>query len=160
MTPAIIIATKAKIAFRLMQYEHDTTAPAYGLEAVEKLSLDPARVFKTLIFEMPQERFAVAALPVTHELDLKACARIIGVKKAWMADPAEAMRISGYPIGGISPLGHKRQLPLLIDASAQSFHTVFVSAGRRGLEIELAADDLARLTAARFTDLKRPHRGV
>ena len=77
-----------------------------------------------------------------------------------MADPAEAMRISGYPIGGISPLGHKRQLPLLIDASAQSFNTVFVSAGRRGLEIELAADDLARLTAARFTDLKKPHRGV
>ena len=82
MTPAIIVATNAKIAFRLKQYEHDTTAPAYGLEAVEKLSLDPARVFKTLIFEMPQAGFAVAALPVTHELDLKACARILGAKKA------------------------------------------------------------------------------
>jgi len=160
MTPAIIVATNAKIAFRLKQYEHDTTAPAYGLEAVEKLSLDPARVFKTLIFEMPQAGFAVAALPVTHELDLKACARILGAKKAWMAKPAEAERISGYPIGGISPLGHKRQLSLLIDASAQSFDSIFVSAGRRGLEIELAAHDLARLTAARFTDLKKSHHGV
>ena len=160
MTPAIIVATNAKIAFRLKQYEHDTTAPAYGLEAVEKLSLDPARVFKTLIFEMPQAGFAVAALPVTHELDLKACARILGAKKAWMAKPAEAERISGYSIGGISPLGHKRQLSLLIDASAQSFDSIFVSAGRRGLEIELAAHDLARLTAARFTDLKKPHHGV
>jgi len=160
MTPAIIVATNAKIAFRLKQYEHDTTAPAYGLEAVEKLSLDPARVFKTLIFEMPQAGFAVAALPVTHELDLKVCARILGAKKAWMAKPAEAERISGYPIGGISPLGHKRQLSLLIDASAQSFDSIFVSAGRRGLEIELAAHDLARLTAARFTDLKKSHHGV
>jgi len=160
MTPAIIVATNANIAFRLKQYEHDTTVPAYGLEAVVKLSLDPARVFKTLIFEMPQEEFAVAALPVTHELDLKACARIIGAKKAWMAKPSEAERMSGYPIGGISPLGHKRPLPLLIDASAQSCDTIFVSAGRRGLEIELAAHDLARLTAARFTDLKKTHHGV
>ncbi len=81
MTPAIIVATNAKIAFRLKQYEHNTTAPAYGLEVVEKLSLDPARVFKTLIFEMPQAGFAVATLPITHELDLKACARILGAKK-------------------------------------------------------------------------------
>lgn len=160
MTPAIIAATNAKIAFRLKQHEHDTTAPAYGLEVVEKLSLDPARVFKTLIFEMPQAGFAVATVPITHELDLKVCARILGAKKAWMAKPAEAERISGYPIGGISPLGHKRQLSLLIDASAQSFDSIFVSAGRRGLEIELAAHDLARLTAARFTDLKKSHHGV
>ena len=159
MTPAIIVATNAKIPSRLKQYEHDTTASACGLERVEKLSLDPGRVFKALIFEMPQKGFAVAALPVTQQLDLKVCARLIG-EEARRADSADAERISGHPIGGISPLQHRHQLSLLIDVSAPFFDSIFVSAERWSLERELAAHDRARLTSARFTTLKKTHHGA
>lgn len=154
MTPAISIVTAANIPFRLMQYEHNPDTPNFGLEAVEKLSLSPERVFKTLIFKNNRGQLHVATLPVTHQLNLKSCAALTDSKKAWIADSVEAARVTGYVIGGISPLGHKRELPLIIDQTANEFDSIYVSAGRRGLEIELAADDLACLANARFADIR------
>ena len=121
--------------------------PQYGLDAAAALGLDPARVFKTLIASV-DGRLAVAVVPVAHELDLKALAAALGGRKAALADPAEAERATGYVVGGISPLGARRRLPAVLDASAGGFGTIFVSGGRRGLQLELAPADLARLTGA------------
>ena len=153
MTPAVTVAKKAGIAFQTHEYRHDPAHASYGLEAAEKLGLDPARVFKTLVADVEGKGMVVAVLPVAHKLDLKALATAAGGKRAAMADKAQVMRSSGYVLGGVSPLGQKKKLPTYIDCSAQSLETVFVSAGRRGLEIELAPADLLMLTDARFADL-------
>ncbi|MET8848186.1 Cys-tRNA(Pro) deacylase [Amycolatopsis sp. NPDC004625] len=146
-TPATALLAKQKVAHHLHAYDHDPRAESYGLEAVEALGLDRARVFKTLVAEV-DGRLVVGVVPVTGHLDLKALAAAAGGKKAKMADPAAAQRATGYVLGGISPLGHRSRLPVVIDASASTFETVFCSAGRRGLEVEVAPGDLIRLTGA------------
>ncbi|MFJ8915612.1 Cys-tRNA(Pro) deacylase [Amycolatopsis sp. NPDC102389] len=146
-TPATALLVKQKVAHVLHAYDHDPRAESYGLEAVEALGLDPARVFKTLVAEV-DGKLTVGVVPVIGQLDLKALAAAAGGKKAKMADPAAAQRATGYVLGGISPLGHRSRLPVVIDSSAEQFETVHCSAGRRGLEVELAPGDLARLTGA------------
>ena len=136
-------------------YSHDPKAASYGLEAVEKLDLEPARVFKTLLAASEKGELLVAVVPVAGSLDLKALAQAAGAKKADMADPAAAQRATGYLLGGISPLGQKKRLRTFIDASAQQYPSIFVSAGRRGLEVELAAEVLAQLTQAGFATIGR-----
>lgn len=153
MTPAILQAQKAKIDFKIHQYAHDPNVSTYGLEAAQTLQQDPQRVFKTLIAEAQGIGLVVAVLPVAYQLNLKALARAVGAKKAQMA-PIEAAQVAtGYLVGGISPLGQKKPLPTLIDQSAQAWASIFISGGRRGVEIEVRAQDLAHLTRARFTAL-------
>ncbi|HEY3709957.1 MAG TPA: Cys-tRNA(Pro) deacylase [Amycolatopsis sp.] len=146
-TPATALLTKQKVAHVLHAYDHDPRADSYGLEAVEALGLEPARVFKTLVAEV-DGKLVVGVVPVTGQLDLKALAMAAGGKKAKMADPAAAQRATGYVLGGISPLGHRTRLPVVIDATAPAFPTMYCSAGRRGLEVELDPADLVRLTNA------------
>jgi Cys-tRNA(Pro)/Cys-tRNA(Cys) deacylase len=129
-TQAIAAAEGAGIRFELHEYEHDPKADSYGLEAAERLSLEPARVFKTLVVER-DGALAVAVVPVAAQLDLKA----LGGKRTAMADRADAERATGYVLGGISPLGQRKRLPTTVDSSALAFDTVYVSAGRRGLEL-------------------------
>lgn len=146
-TPATALLAKQKVSHVLHAYDHDPRHESYGLEAVEALGLDPERVFKTLVAEV-DGKLTVGVVPVTGQLDLKALAAAAGGKKAKMAGPAAAQRATGYVLGGISPLGHRSRLPVVIDASAEKFETVHCSAGRRGLEVELAPADLVRLTQA------------
>ena len=155
MTPAIDLLKKVRADHAVHSYSHDPKAPSYGLEAAEKLGLEPARVFKTLLAASEKGELLVAVVPVAGSLDLKALAAAAGVKKADMADPAAAQRATGYLLGGISPLGQKKRLRTFIDESAQGFATVFVSAGRRELEVELAAAVLAEHTQARFAAIGR-----
>jgi len=146
-TPAVATAERAGITFELHAYEHDPAAESFGLEAAEKLGLDPARVFKTLVASV-DGALVVACVPVRAELDLKALG-----KRTRMADRTQAERATGYVSGGISPLGQRKRLPTHLDASALDHPTIFVSAGRRGLEIELDPADLVRLTGARVSPL-------
>ena len=141
-TPAIATVQQAGIHFELHEYEHDSAADSYGLEAAEKLGIDPARVFKTLVLTV-DGALAVACVPVSAQLDLKA----IG-KRTLMADKTHAERATGYVSGGISPLGQRRRLPTHLDASALEHKTILVSAGRRGLQVELDPRELVRLTDA------------
>ncbi|MET7638900.1 Cys-tRNA(Pro) deacylase [Streptomyces sp. NPDC005438] len=153
-TPATLAASAAGVAFTTHAYQHDPSAESYGQEAAEALGVSADRVFKTLVAEV-DGRLTVAVVPVSASLDLKALASAVGGKRATMADPAAAERSSGYVRGGISPLGQRRSLPTVVDASALDHDTVCVSAGRRGLEIELAPRDLADLTGARFAPVAR-----
>jgi Cys-tRNA(Pro)/Cys-tRNA(Cys) deacylase len=156
MTPAVNAARKAGIAFTLHEYRHDPRAESYGLEAAEVLGLDADRVFKTLVAAPEGRGLWVAVVPVRGLLDLKALAAAAGAKRAVMAEPKAAERATGYVVGGISPLGQRQRLPTVLDASALGFPTIYVSAGRRGLEIELAPGDLARLCAATVAAIARP----
>jgi Cys-tRNA(Pro)/Cys-tRNA(Cys) deacylase len=142
-TPAIAAAEKAGIAFRLHPYEHDPSAASYGLEAAEKLDVDEARVFKTLVVTVTGT-LTVAVVPVAAQVDLRALG-----KRAALAEAKDAERATGYVLGGISPLGQRRPLPTILDESALAFDSIYVSAGRRGLELELAPRDLVALTGAR-----------
>lgn len=151
-TPATAAAARAKIEHRIHEYHHDPAAPSFGLEAAEQLGVDPATVFKTLVADV-DGRLAVAVVPVAARLDLKALAAAAGGRRAAMAEAADAERATGYVVGGISPLGHRRSLPVFLDESMRKLPTVLVSAGRRGLELELAPDDLARLAGGTFADL-------
>lgn len=155
MTPAINCAKKAGITFNVHEYQHDPAAESYGEEAAEALGLDPSLVFKTLLVSLTGHKstLAVAVLPVTHMLSLKAIAKALGAKKAEMADPKLAERTTGYIVGGISPIGQKKALPTVIDSSAEALTALNVSAGRRGLEIELAPEDLAKFTRAVFAPI-------
>jgi Cys-tRNA(Pro)/Cys-tRNA(Cys) deacylase len=153
-TPATVALTKAGIAFTLRPYDHDPAAEAFGTEAAEELDVEAARVFKTL-FVSADGRLAVGIVPVSGWLDLKALAAVLGAKKASMADPADAERASGYVIGGISPIGQRRAHPTVLDDSALAFPTVLVSGGRRGLDLELAPEDLVRATGAKTATIRR-----
>ncbi|MDO6459796.1 Cys-tRNA(Pro) deacylase [Granulosicoccaceae sp. 1_MG-2023] len=148
MTPAINLARKKKIPHTVHEYTHEPGAGAYGTEAARKLGIDPARVFKTLVVMLDNGKLAVALVPVAERLSLKAAAKALGARKASMAEPAHAERATGYVTGGISPLGQKKRLAMTIDDSAAQYETIFVSAGRRGLEIELSPKDLQSLTGA------------
>jgi Cys-tRNA(Pro)/Cys-tRNA(Cys) deacylase len=153
-TPATTALTRAGVAFEVHPYEHDPAAASYGLEAAAALSVPPAQVFKTLLV-VGERGLAVGVVPVDRQLDLKAVAAAMGLKKVAMAQPSDAERSTGYVVGGISPVGQKRLLPTVIDASAQSFDRVYVSGGRRGLDISLAPADLADAIGARFAEIAR-----
>ncbi|MDM3884929.1 Cys-tRNA(Pro) deacylase [Pseudomonas sp. BCRC 81390] len=155
MTPALDLLKKHRAEHRVHSYEHDPKSASYGLEAAEKLGLDPQQVFKTLLASSEKGELLVAVVPVVGTLDLKALAHAAGVKKCEMADPAVAQRATGYLVGGISPLGQKKRLRTFIDDSAQQFATIHVSAGRRGLEVELAAAVLAEHTQGKFAAIGR-----
>ncbi|KAA2260967.1 Cys-tRNA(Pro) deacylase [Solihabitans fulvus] len=146
-TPATALLTKQRVAHALHSYEHDPRHESYGLEAAEALGIAPERVFKTLVAEVDGQ-LAVGVVPVTGQLDLKALAAALRGKKAKMAEITAAERATGYVAGGISPLGQRKRLPLVVDVSAQDHETVYCSAGRRGLEVELAPAELVRLTGA------------
>ncbi|WP_286237226.1 Cys-tRNA(Pro) deacylase [Neptuniibacter halophilus] len=157
MTPAINMAKKAKVAFTVHEYEHDPSAESYGEEAADALGLDPAQVFKTLLVAQngDNKKLAVGVVPVSGQLDLKAMASALKVKKVSMANPQDAERATGYVVGGISPLGQKKRLPLVLDSSAGNFPSICMSAGRRGLEIEMSAADLLRLTQGTLAPIGR-----
>ena len=155
MTPAVKQLEKAGVAFTLADYEHDPRTPAYGEEAARALGLSPDEVFKTLLVKLDDGRLAVAIVPVSGQLDLKALARAAGARRAAMAELEEAQRATGYVVGGISPLGQKRRLATFLDESAERLPQIHVSGGRRGLEIRLAPADLMRLTGARLAPLAR-----
>jgi len=146
-TPATALLAKAKVPYTLHPYDHDPRAEAFGEEAVAALGVAPERIFKTLIASV-EGKLVCGVVPVAGRLDLKALAAAVGGKKAEMADPAAAARATGYVVGGISPLGQRSRLPLVIDSSVAGFETVFVSAGKRGLQVELAPEDLVRAAAA------------
>ena len=154
MTPAIDLARKAGITHQVNEYGHDPKSDSYGTEAAEKLGLDPERVFKTLVVETDAGELVVAIVPVSTTVNLKRVAKAVKAKKAAMAYRQKVQRTTGYVLGGVSPLGQKKALTTVIDDSALAFDTIHVSAGRRGLEIELAATDLATLTGASFAPIR------
>jgi Cys-tRNA(Pro)/Cys-tRNA(Cys) deacylase len=146
-TPATALLTKQKVAFALHAYEVDAHQPAYGEAVAAALGVDPAQVFKTLVATV-DGRLAVGVVPVAATLDLKAFAAALGGKRGAMAEPAAAERATGYVTGGISPFGQRSRLPIAVDASAADLPAMYVSAGRRGLQVSVAPDDLVRLTGA------------
>lgn len=153
MTPAIKSLQKAKLSFKTHEYTHDPAAESYGLEAAEKMGVDAARVFKTLVVMLDAKDYAVGVIPVSDMLSMKQIAKAAGAKKAAMADKSDVERITGYVLGGVSPLGQKKRLKTFIDSSAQELPTLFFSAGRRGLEIEMSPLDLKAQTQGQFADL-------
>lgn len=150
-TPATALLARGKVPHALHPYE-PTGSGAYGPDAAEALGVDPRRLFKTLVVAL-DGRLAVGVVPVAGSLDLKAIAAALGGKKAAMAEPAAAERATGYRTGGISPLGHRSRLAVVVDSSAAEWETVYVSAGRRGLQVSLAPADLVRLTGATVADI-------
>jgi Cys-tRNA(Pro)/Cys-tRNA(Cys) deacylase len=155
MTPAIKLAQKHKINHSLHEYEHDANCESYGKEAAEKLGLDENRVFKTLVVSIGDNQLAVAVIPVPAMLSMKHIARTLGAKKAVMADKDDVQRSTGYVLGGVSPLGQKKRLKTVIDLSARNFSTIYVSAGRRGLDLELNPEDLRKLLNGVFADIQQ-----
>lgn len=152
-TPAIQKLRQAGVPYTLHAYQHDPQAPSYGLEAAASLAVPAERVFKTLVTRLDGTTLAVAVVPVAARLNLKALAAAAAVRRAELATPADAERATGYVVGGISPLGQRRALPTFVDSSALGHETIFVSAGRRGLDIELAPGDLLGLTGGRAATL-------
>lgn len=159
MTPAIKLAKQRNLDYQLHEYTHDSNAASFGLEAAEKLAISAERVFKTLVVMAEAGALAVAILPVDKTLNFKKMAKALSThnmltcKKVQMADPNQVERSTGYVLGGVSPLGQKKRLPTLIHVSAQAQVTIYVSGGRRGLEIELPPEQLATTHAARFADI-------
>lgn len=154
-TPVAVVLDAAQVSYRLHTYEHDPANTNYGAEAAAALGIDPLQMFKTLVVDIGTSRpeLAVAVVPVAGQLGLKQFASALGAKRAALADPALVARSTGYVLGGVSPLGQKVALPTLIDETAQLWETIFVSGGRRGVDVELSPDDLARLTKAAFADI-------
>jgi Cys-tRNA(Pro)/Cys-tRNA(Cys) deacylase len=148
MTPAVNFLKKRKIDYVLHRYQHDPDHPSYGLEAAEKLNLDPNRIFKTLVVQIDRGELVVAAVPVDRQLNLKALGRVLKVKKLAMADAKAVESTTGYVLGGVSPLAQRKRLRTVVDESAAGWPTILVSGGRRGLEIELAPADLIALCGA------------
>ncbi|MDQ5972827.1 MAG: Cys-tRNA(Pro)/Cys-tRNA(Cys) deacylase [Actinomycetota bacterium] len=156
-TPATLALTRAGIPFTTHAYDHDPRSSSYGLEAAAALGLDPAAVFKTLVAEVDGSP-VVAIVPVSGTLDLKALAAACGGRRADLAEAATAQRLTGYVVGGISPIGQRRPLPTLLDESAILLATVYVSGGRRGLDIGLAPDDLLAVTGGAYAAIGRAER--
>ena len=154
-TPATTALTRAQVAFTLHSYDHDPDAESFGLEAAAALGVAPGQVLKTLLAQDGRAGLVVGIVPVDQRLDLKALAAAIGVKRLDMADPAVAERTTGYVVGGISPIGQKRQLPTVVDTTALTWETVYVSGGRRGLDLGLSPEDLVRVTGARAVPIAR-----
>jgi len=157
MTPAIKALEKAKAEFNIHEYNHDPAAESYGLEASEKLGVNATQVFKTLVVMLDAKEFAVGVIPVSAMLSMKHIAKAASAKKAAMADKLDVARISGYVLGGVSPFGQKKFLKTFVDASAQTHPSIYVSAGRRGLEVEVAPDVFKNLLRATFVDLTQEH---
>jgi len=153
MTPAINLLKKNKCDFKIHKYEHDVNTTNYGLEAAQKLNLDEKQVFKTLLVELFPKQLAVGVIPVCNQMSLKNIATACKTKKAIMANKDEAQKVTGYLLGGISPLGQKKRLPTVIDKSAQNFETIYVSGGKRGLDIEVNPQDLIKLLNGSFADI-------
>ena len=153
MTPGINVARKAGISHSVHEYSHDPSNESYGLEAAEKLGIPEARVFKTLVVQLDNKQLAVCVIPVSSMLSMKLIAKAAGAKKAVMAAQSDVERSTGYVLGGVSPLGQKKRLKTIIDSSAKNHSTIYVSAGRRGLEIELSPDDLLKLVNGTFADI-------
>lgn len=153
-TPATTALTAAGVTFTVHEYAHDARATSYGTETAEAMGIDASRVFKTLLADV-DGALVVGVVPVTGQLDLKALARTVEGRKAVMADPRAAERATGYVVGGISPLGQRKAHPTVVDESALEHDTVFVSAGRRGMEVELSPAELVRLTGARVGGIRK-----
>ncbi len=158
MTPGINAAKKAKIIHNIHKYTHDPASESYGIEAALKLQVPEEQVFKTLVVCLDTGVLAVGVIPVAAMMNMKRMAKACDAKKATMATPAEVERSTGYVLGGVSPLGQKKPLPTIIDGAAKDFPTIYVSAGRRGLDIELAPEDLLRLTRGKFETITDDHR--
>jgi Cys-tRNA(Pro)/Cys-tRNA(Cys) deacylase len=156
-TPATDALTRAGVPFQLHPYDHDPESTNYGDEAAAALGVDPLRIFKTLVVDVGSTRpeLAVAVVPVAGQLSLKHFAAAIGAKRASMADKALVVRSTGYVLGGVSPVGQKGALPTVIDETAELWGTIYVSAGKRGLQVELSPADLALVTGAVFADIAR-----
>jgi Cys-tRNA(Pro)/Cys-tRNA(Cys) deacylase len=148
MTPSINAVKQANVPFKVYEYQHHASCHSYGQEASDKLGLPLEQVFKTLVVELDTHELVVAIIPVSHQLNMKVLAKIAHAKKARMADRSDVERSTGYVLGGVSPLGQKKRLRTFIDSSVDDFTTIFISAGRRGLEIELSPDDLIALAGA------------
>ena len=155
MTPCIKLLKKNKINYNIHQYTHNNTCESYGKEASLKLGVSHEIVFKTLIIITESKEFAVGIIPVSSKLSMKLIAKALGVKKASMADTVDVEKVSGYILGGVSPIGQKKVLKTIIDTSANNFSTIFVSAGKRGLEVELSPKDLKNLTNAKFDTISQ-----
>jgi Cys-tRNA(Pro)/Cys-tRNA(Cys) deacylase len=153
MTPAIEAAREANLSFQIHEYEHDPSIQSYGEEAAAELGVDRKRVFKTLVVELSTKELCVYVLPIMHQLNMKSAARAAGVKKATMANAKSVVRVTGYVLGGVSPIGQKRNLRTFIDTTASNFDSVYVSGGRRGLDIELNILGLVDLLQADMVDL-------
>lgn len=156
MTPAVKMLKKFKIDFVVHEYEHDANSRSFGMEAAEKLGLDPARVYKTLIVSSDTDQLFVAMVPVSKQLHLKKLASALKVKKVTMADPKRVERVSGYVVGGVSPLGQKKRLKTVLDSGANELETIFVSGGKRGLDIELKPRVLADVLDVTCADISTP----
>ncbi|MEE8524472.1 MAG: Cys-tRNA(Pro) deacylase [Thermoanaerobaculia bacterium] len=154
-TLAIRAAEAAGIRFRILEYEHDPSSGSYGEEAARTLGLTPEQVFKTLVARLDSGAHVIAVIPVSRQLDLKAVAACFGAKRAAMAEAAAAQRLTGYVLGGISPLGQRQRSPTALDQSAAGLERIYVSGGRRGLEIEIEPEDLRRLCQAQFAPIAR-----
>ena len=152
MTPATKLLKANKIDFSIHEYEHDANVKSFGLEAAEKLNLRVEEVFKTLLVT-DEKNYFVAILPVHHQLNLKKVAQAVGAKKLKMSDPKDAERLTGYLVGGISPIGQKKRLKTVIDQSAVQLEKLYVSGGKRGLDIGLKPQDLAKVLSATFADV-------
>ncbi len=148
MTPAVNYLKKHKVAFTLHRYRHDPDHPSYGLEAAEQLNIEPDRIFKTLVVQTDDGELVAAVVPVNRQLNLKSLGRLLKVKKLGMADGKAVQSATGYVLGGVSPLAQKKRLRTVVDESAAQHPTILFSGGRRGLEIELAPDDLISLCRA------------
>lgn len=153
MTPAINLAKKNKIHYSIHEYTHDPLVQSYGTEASQKLGIKEERVFKTLVVELQDKSLAIAVIPVSSMLNMKQMAKAMNAKKCTMADKFDVERTTGYILGGVSPLGQKKLLKTVINISAKEFETIFISGGRRGLDIELSPLDLQKLTRASFENL-------
>ena len=158
MTPAIEALKKSGIQYKLHEYSHNSHASSYGKEAADLLNMPEEQVFKTLVISCDpsdnSKKLAIAIVPVSHQLDLKALAKFLNTKKTNMADANAAQNATGYILGGISPLGQKKRLPYILDVSVTNYKTIFVSGGKRGLELEIAPLCLIKCCQAKLADIK------
>ena len=152
MTPCIKMLKKAKVTYTIQQYQHDTTCESYGEEAAQKLGVIQERVFKTLVVQSEDTLF-VAVVPVSSKLSLKELAKVVGVKKIAMADAKIVEKSTGYVLGGVSPFGQKKRLVTVVDKSALEYETIFVSAGKRGLDVEINPQVLHQLLLCKFEEI-------